>query len=160
MIVSRIKKIAFIIVIMVTWGVFLTGCSGAKKSPFDKIKVSMTKEEVHKALGEPDYVSTSSYDVEDWYNIKAFGLTGELSVWYGREHIDHVYWTVKLNDDDHVDKHEKEVTAIVNYYNDKCGQPTLPNSYYPASTKYIWEDVVGTEYLLFLESHEIEIEMD
>lgn len=139
--------------------ILVTGCSGSKKTPFDKIKVSMTKEEVHEALGEPDYVS-SSYDTEDWDNIEAFGLTGELGVWYGRDHIDHVYWTVKLDDDDHVDKHEKEVTAIVDYYTDKCGQPSLPNSYYPASTKYIWEDVVGTEYLLYLKDDEIQIEMD
>ena len=146
-----VKNVSIVTIVMCM--IIITGCSNSNSSPFDKIKVSMTKEDVHKALGEPDHVSTSSYDVEDWYDVKAFGLTGKISVWYGKDHIDHVYWTVKLDDNDYVDQHEKEITAIVDYYTDKCGQPSLPNPYYPASTKYIWEDVVGTNYLLFLENH-------
>lgn len=109
----------------------------------------MTKEEVHKQFGEPNRTSTE-YNVDEFGNVSFVGLAGGLSIWYRsneKESIDHVYWKYVLKDGETFADYSKHVERIKEFFTEMYGLPSEKYGY------IIWEDSIGQEYGLKLDSN-------
>lgn len=118
-------------------------------SPFEKFSPQMTKEEVRKIFGNA-YMYDGEFNVDYYENISFMGLNGKISVWYrsnSTESIDHVYWDFALSEGETFADYSKQIEKITEFFTEQYGLPTEKYGY------TVWEDTVGQEYMLELDSN-------
>lgn len=148
----RIKKnIKIIVVILVVFIALFAVFKIVTKvhSPFEKFSPQMTKEEVRKVFGNA-YMHDGEFNVDYYENISFVGLNGKISVWYrnnSTESIDHVYWDYALSDGETFADYSKQIEKITDFFTEHYGLPTEKYGY------TVWEDAVGQEYMLELDSN-------
>lgn len=142
----KYAKIGIICLLVVVVIIALCKATSTVHSPFEKFSPQMTKEDIHEEFGEPIYTSTE-YDAECYGNSSFVGLYGKLFVWYkSDESIDHVYWEYDLKDGETLADCSKQVQKIKEFFTEMYGPPSEKYGY------IIWEDSVGQEYGLKLDS--------
>lgn len=126
------------------------------KTPFEKIKHSMTLEEGRKLLGEPDLAeepdSNLDSDLDGYHdtyrNISFMGMTGDMTVWYYSDDKTFKYatWIHNLSNNETFSTYEKPIKKMVDYFTEKYGTPT--SDYYRT---YKWTDIDGGKISLDLD---------
>ncbi len=118
----------------------LFGGSSKNNTPFDDVKLGMTKKEVAKVI-----TTNTDYEEDTWYDreCKAFGVEGRLQIVFNYDdEVDRINWYVDEADCESSKAYEKAVEDIKEYYTDKYGRPEVDGD------EYNWELPMDLEYEL------------
>ncbi len=136
--------VVLVIILAIVFVPKLFGGSSSNKTPFDKVKLGMTKDEVKKVIDMDD-----DYDDDTWYDreCKAFGVEGRLQIVFDYDGVvDRINWYVDEDDCESSKAYDKAVEDIKEYYTDKYGKPEKDGD------EYNWELPMNLEYELEMES--------
>lgn len=144
--------IGIVIIIAIVAGACIK--SIPQKSPFEKVDVTMTREQGRKALGKPDSSKKPTADIQNYIdtynNVKFLGMNGNLEVWYYKNEkkaLSHAIWEYDLDLDKSFNDYQKQIDKIIDFYTELYGTPTSEYS------DYEWKDYNGTEISLDLKQY-------